>query len=92
MWHHYGGGTLEIIEIIPDSGELKSTKLGKNIIPSEGDQGEVIQYVVNAGNIFGSKLKPSILTEMIRNWYKMTTINNYPYITMHFCIMRVMCI
>lgn len=49
MWHHYDGGTLEIIEIHP-SGELTITLLGKNL-----EQGEVPQYVVKAGVIFGSR-------------------------------------
>jgi uncharacterized protein len=50
MWHHYDGCTLEIHEIT-STGEYKVTYLGKNI-----SRGEVPQYVVAKGHIFGSKI------------------------------------
>lgn len=49
MWHHYDGGCLEIHELTPD-GNHKVTLLGKDL-----KNGEVPQYTVKAGNIFGSR-------------------------------------
>ncbi|CAD7950418.1 unnamed protein product [Amoebophrya sp. A120] len=58
VWHHYAGGTLEIVEIDPDCGRENSklnavsiTRLGKNIL-----HGEKIQHTVKAGKIFGSRM------------------------------------
>lgn len=51
MFHHYAGKTLEIIEIETATGKLIKTRLGKDIL-----NGEVLQYTVKAGNIFGSRL------------------------------------
>ena len=50
MWHHYDGYPLEIHEITLD-GEYKITILGKAIA-----QGQVPQYLVPKGHIFGSKI------------------------------------
>ena len=50
MWHHYDGCTLEIHEIT-STGAYKVTYLGKDL-----SQGEVPQYVVAKGHIFGSKI------------------------------------
>ena len=50
MWHHYDGCTLEIHEIT-SAGEYKLTYLGKDLL-----RGEVPQYVVAKGHIFGSKI------------------------------------
>ena len=49
LWHHYMGGCLEIHQITPE-GKYFVTKLGKNFAA-----GEVPQYCVPAGYIFGSK-------------------------------------
>lgn len=51
MWHHYAGKALEIVEINPETSQLTKTKLGKNLLG-----GETIQYVVEAGQIFGSRV------------------------------------
>ena len=49
IWHFYLGHPLEIIEIEPN-GKLIKTKLGQNMT-----NGEVLSYVVKAGNWFGSR-------------------------------------
>jgi len=51
MWHFYGGDALEVIEITV-SGELKITEIGNDI-----KNGQYLQYVVPAGNWFGSRVK-----------------------------------
>ncbi|CAD7974974.1 unnamed protein product [Amoebophrya sp. A25] len=51
VWHHYGGATLEVVEIDPEDGKLTITRLGKNVLA-----GETPQYVVKAGKIFGSRV------------------------------------
>lgn len=48
MWHFYLGDPLEIIEIFPN-GNLVTTILGSNL------QEHKLQYVVSAGNWFGSR-------------------------------------
>eukprot|EP00392_Amoebophrya_sp_AT5.2_P007894 g7913.t1 len=50
-WHHYGGASIEIVEIVPENGELRIVRLGKKL----GD-GEVLQHVVKAGHVFGSRV------------------------------------
>ena len=50
MWHFYSGETLEIFVIHPDTGVLKTIKLGSN-----PENGEVFQAVVPAGSWFASK-------------------------------------
>ena len=52
MWHHYEGATLEIHEITLE-GIYKITLLGKNL-----SQGQVPQYTVPKGHIFGSRISP----------------------------------
>ena len=52
MWHHYDGAPLEIHEINPQ-GEYIITLLGSDLT-----QGQVPQYTVSKGHIFGSKLAP----------------------------------
>ncbi len=52
MWHFYGGGPLEILEITPTGG-VHSTTLGTRLY-----QGEKVQYVVKAGNWFGARPFP----------------------------------
>jgi predicted cupin superfamily sugar epimerase len=49
IWHFYLGQALEIIEIEPN-GRLIQTKLGQDF-----SNGEVLSYVVKAGNWFGSR-------------------------------------
>lgn len=51
MWHFYGGDALEVIEITP-AGELKITEIGSDL-----KSGQHLQYVVPAGNWFGSRVK-----------------------------------
>lgn len=50
VWHFYAGDALEVIEI-DERGELRFTKVGHHL-----EKGEVFQYVVKAGNWFGSRL------------------------------------
>jgi predicted cupin superfamily sugar epimerase len=49
IWHFYLGEPLEIIEIEPN-GKLIKTVLGQNF-----SYGQVLSYVVKAGNWFGSR-------------------------------------
>ena len=58
MWHHYDGCPLEIHEITLE-GQYKVTLLGKEMI-----QGQVPQYLVPKGHIFGSKIAPSAYLEV----------------------------
>lgn len=51
LWHFYAGDPLEVIEITKN-GELKITELGPNVA-----SGQVFQYMVPAGNWFGSRVK-----------------------------------
>lgn len=51
MWHFYGGDALEVIEITP-AGELIITEIGSAL-----NNGQHLQYVVPAGNWFGSRVK-----------------------------------
>lgn len=51
IWHFYAGDPLEVIEIDP-SGKLNITTLGR-----DAEKGERFQYVVPAGNWFGSRVK-----------------------------------
>lgn len=48
-WHHYYGGTLEIVELHAD-GKIHRIRLGKNIL-----EGELLQYTVPAGVWFGAR-------------------------------------
>ncbi len=50
LWHFYAGDALEVVEITKQ-GELKITVLGPHL-----DKGQVFQYMVPAGNWFGSRL------------------------------------
>ena len=50
IWHFYLGDPLQIIEIEP-GGNLIKTVLGRDIA-----NGEMLSYVVKAGNWFGSRL------------------------------------
>ncbi len=49
-WHFYSGGSITIVEITP-KGDVKRTVIGNDF-----EKGEVPQYVVPAGNWFGSYL------------------------------------
>ncbi len=49
IWYYHGGDALSVF-VIHKSGELEELKIGPN-----PDQGEVLQAVVPAGTIFGSK-------------------------------------
>lgn len=53
VWHFYGGDSLVVAEILP-SGEVKETTLGTDF-----KKGELVQYVVPAGNWFGAYLPDS---------------------------------
>ncbi len=50
MWHHYLGGPLKIVEIMPD-GSATETIVGPEI-----EHGQVLQHVVPAGRWFGAYL------------------------------------
>lgn len=49
IWYYHGGDALSVF-VIHKNGELEELKIGPN-----PDQGEVLQAVVLAGTIFGSK-------------------------------------
>lgn len=49
IWYYHGGDALSVF-VIHKNGELEELKIGPN-----PDQGEVLQAVVPAGTIFGSK-------------------------------------
>ena len=51
IWYYHDGNSLDIYEITPD-GQLNKISLGKNVA-----EGEVLQYCVKKGSIFGSIMK-----------------------------------
>ncbi|CAH1855876.1 cupin domain-containing protein [Convivina praedatoris] len=50
VWYFHGGSSLKVHEILPD-GQYRVTNIGTTV-----DQGEVLQYVVPKGSIFGSSV------------------------------------
>lgn len=50
-WHFYRGDALEVLEL-DDSGQLKSTLIGRDL-----PAGELFQYTVKANTWFGSRVK-----------------------------------